>query len=430
MHRKGRNPLKVISSIITFILYSALILIIVVFVSGYALDSFYDKRTASPSDNDSVSLPSGEKVENGTSQSISPTYLSIASNQWETDLYNSTKTTMSNTIISNPDDYATWIQMPRSVIDANKAMDMNELVRVWQYAIYDDPKLSIYATGGDSSFIHSNGTSYALDTSATTQEGAQLIKEKADSAVNKANEIAEQAWSDSNGDTTAYIQNLYFWLSSNDLYYSKPTSIHYNDLYGAVLEGKTQCYGFSNAMKYMCDLHGIPNFIASGKIPSGTAHAWNVIWSGEKWLVCDCTNGTSKYHGYMEGMTLEQIQQNQRYSSMLFASCLMTQDEFLKDVTMDDDSYKVEKAYEQNLKQAQWPNQSSNSNGSGANSTDSMNGVTNSDNGNSSSGVIGNDKIKDIQEIISNVIDTIATPLKKSLHGMSTTMSFMNVPSQ
>ena len=421
LSRQRRNPLKVISDIINLVLYTGLILVIAVFVGGYALDSFYGS---------SSSLPSGEKIEqNGSTSQISPTYASICDEAWETDLYNSTKSTMETDTVSNPDDYSTWVQMPRSVIDAGKSMDMDELVRVWQYAIYDNPDLSIYATGGESSFLHSSGTSYAIDTPATKEEGTQEIQSKLDAAKSKAGEIADEAWDAAGGDTTEYIRRIYFWLVSNDTYDENPTSIHCNDLYGSIIEGRTQCYGFSNAIKYMCDMRNIPNFIASGRIPAGTAHAWNVIWSGEKWLVCDCTNGTAAYHESMEGMTLEQIQQNQRRSSELFAACLIDQGEFLKEVTMDEDSRGVEQKYESALKSRQWPDtvedadpESSNANGldtpignSGASST----GATNT----------GKDTI-DLWGIIEGFKDAVAAPIRQSLHGIGTAMSLMDTISR
>lgn len=423
----SRKPLKILSDILTFILYAGLILIISVFVGGYAIDSFYGTVSKSSS------LPSGEKIESDVSSTqVKPTYLSIVAQSWENDLYNSTKSTMMNNVISNPDDYSTWIQMPRSVIDSNKAMDMDDLVRVWQYAIYDNPELSIYATGGSSSLIHSSGTSYALDTPATTQEGSDEIKAKCTVALNKAREIGNELWQASGENTTAFIQRAFFWLSSNDTYDENPLSIHYNDLYGALMNGKTQCYGFSNALKYLCDMHGIPNFIASGHIPDGTAHAWNVIWSGEKWLVCDCTSGTATYHDSMEGMSFEQVQQNQHNSSALFTACLIDQDEFLENVTMDDDSLKVEKAYESALSNKQWPKNNANGSNEPAefedcNSNDTANtNNVNSDNSDSSDDNTDNGKI-DIKNAIKNVIDTLTAPIKKSVHGMNTAMSFMNM---
>lgn len=421
LSRQRRNPLKVISDIITLVLYTGLILVIAVFVGGYALDSFYGN---------SSSLPSGEKIEqNGSSSQISPTYASICDEQWETDLYNSTKSTMASDTISNPDDYATWVQMPRSVIDAGKSMDMDSLVRVWQYAIYDNPDLSIYATGGESSFIHSSGTSYAIDTPATNEEGAGEIQSKLDAAKSRADEIADEAWDAAGGDTTEYIRRIYFWLVSNDIYDENPTSIHCNDLYGSIVEGKTQCYGFSNAIKYMCDMRGIPNFIASGRIPAGTAHAWNVIWSGEKWLVCDCTNGTAAYHESMEGMTLDQIQQSQRRSSELFAACLMDQGEFLEEVAMDDDSRGVETKYESALKSRQWPDTSENAEIESSNANDPDASTGDSGTSATDSAGAGKDTI-DIWGIIEGLKDAVAAPIRQSLHGMGTAMSLMDTISQ
>lgn len=421
LSRKRRNPLKVISDIITLVLYTGLIIVIAVFVGGYALDSFYGS---------SSSLPSGEKIEqNGSTSQISPTYASICDEAWETDLYNSTKSTMDEDIVSNPDDYSTWVQMPRSVIDAGKSMDMDELVRVWQYAIYDNPDLSIYATGGESSFLHSSGTSYAIDTPATNKEGTQEIQSKLGAAKSKADEIADEAWDAAGGDTTEYIRRIYFWLVSNDTYDENPTSIHGNDLYGAIIEGRTQCYGFSNAIKYMCDMRNIPNFIASGRIPAGTAHAWNVIWSGEKWLVCDCTNGTAAYHESMEGMTLDQIQQNQRRSSELFAACLMDQGEFLKEVTMDEDSRGVESKYESALKSRQWPDtvEDAAPEASNANAPDTP--IGNSGASATDTATAGKDTI-DLRGIIEGFKDAVATPIRQSLHGMGTAMSLMDTISR
>ena len=176
-------------------------------------------------------------------------------------------------------------------------------------------------------------------------------------------------------------------------------------------------------------MKNIPNFIASGRIPVGTAHAWNVIWSGEKWLVCDCTNGTAAYHESMEGMTLEQIQQNQRRSSDLFAACLMDQGEFLKEVTMDEDSRGVENKYESALKSRQWPDTVEDAASESSNVNGSDTPVDNSGASSTDTATAGKDTI-DIWGIIEGLKDAVAAPIRQSLHGMGTAMSLMDTISR
>ena len=126
---------------------------------------------------------------------------------------------------------------------------------------------------------------------------------------------------------------------------------------------------------------------------------------------------------------MEQIQQNQHRSSELFAACLIDQGEFLKEVTMDEDSRGVEQKYESALKSRQWPDtvedadpESSNANGldtpignSGASST----GATNT----------GKDTI-DLWGIIEGLKDAVAAPIRQSLHGIGTAMSLMDTISR
>lgn len=65
---------------------------------------------------------------------------------------------------------------------------------------------------------------------------------------------------------------------------------HANDIYGALVEGESKCYGMSCAMKALLDREGIPSFVARGTVGEDNArHAVNYLWVDGGWHVIDMT---------------------------------------------------------------------------------------------------------------------------------------------
>ena len=62
----------------------------------------------------------------------------------------------------------------------------------------------------------------------------------------------------------------------------------YSDtVYGALVDGKALCEGYSKAFSYLCNLAGIENMIITGN--TNTAHMWNMVKTGGNWYHVDVT---------------------------------------------------------------------------------------------------------------------------------------------
>ena len=62
-----------------------------------------------------------------------------------------------------------------------------------------------------------------------------------------------------------------------------------HDAYGALVEGRAVCQGYSDAVKIICDYYGIPCVCISGTSDGG-GHMWNAIQMEDgKWYFVDLT---------------------------------------------------------------------------------------------------------------------------------------------
>lgn len=66
---------------------------------------------------------------------------------------------------------------------------------------------------------------------------------------------------------------------------------HDNDIYGALVEGESKCYGMSCALKAILDRRHIPSFVATGYLhgDESSRHAVTVLWVEGGWHVMDAT---------------------------------------------------------------------------------------------------------------------------------------------
>lgn len=66
---------------------------------------------------------------------------------------------------------------------------------------------------------------------------------------------------------------------------------HANDMYGALVEGESKCYGLATAAKAVLDKRGIPAFVATGEFhhDPDTRHAIAMAWLDNQWHVLDAT---------------------------------------------------------------------------------------------------------------------------------------------
>lgn len=132
-----------------------------------------------------------------------------------------------------------------------------------------------------------------------------LVKKQIDVLVNYANENYY----------TQYDKAYYFaqWLAENNEYQfeSSEDDLIENNMYGALVKGKSQCSGFAQSFAILCQRVGIPAYSVTGNTkvesrPEGYSgeHQRNVIKLNNRWTYVDVTgmvaNGRQYYFHYFD----------------------------------------------------------------------------------------------------------------------------------
>jgi hypothetical protein len=89
-----------------------------------------------------------------------------------------------------------------------------------------------------------------------------------------------------------FIKSVHDYLADTVYYPDLNTSDYVksaHDAYGALVEGRAVCQGYSDAVKLICDYYHIPCVCISGK-SDGYGHMWNAIQMDDgKWYLMDLT---------------------------------------------------------------------------------------------------------------------------------------------
>lgn len=65
--------------------------------------------------------------------------------------------------------------------------------------------------------------------------------------------------------------------------------------YGALLNGKCVCAGYSAAFKLLADEAGLDSIVVTGMMEGTLAHAWNKVKVEDNWEIVDVTNNDNEY---------------------------------------------------------------------------------------------------------------------------------------
>ncbi len=151
----------------------------------------------------------------------------------------------------------------------------------------DNPQIfwlpNSYITSPDGSLLafsyHENG--YNINYSVL-KDDVILAKQRLDEVVNQLTNDAKKL-------DSRFKKELYFhdWLCQNVKYGSDGTDNSYN-VYGALVNGKAVCEGYSRAMQLLCDNVGIPCTVVYG-YSNGVGHMWNIVDPGDGWYHLDVT---------------------------------------------------------------------------------------------------------------------------------------------
>ena len=204
------------------------------------------------------------------------------------------------------------------------------LMRLVRHVYGDEPALSVY-TDGQCVTIHATVSKYRLD--GELPSTAEDNKREYEDVTKRVDELSNEVRSVAGDDPWAYARTAYSTVCSLSTYSDGDRDTrHYNDIYGALIEGETQCYGISGALKALLDKGGIPSFIASGSLGDSpdNRHAWVMAWiddaAGGEWLAMDGTCSQGQNPPDESGI-----------SSPYWAGCLVPVDEYMRrfGTTMD-----------------------------------------------------------------------------------------------
>lgn len=163
-------------------------------------------------------------------------------------------------------------------------LDMDML----NYACFDNPMYSMYKTGlGDGIGITLNETTgnIRIKSEAISQgDDFDVMYAQVDRI---AQDIADTAWEQADGSTAEYVKSVMEQITNSVFYAHDTSNTHCNDIYGALVNKSARCFGYASAVKYVLDLQGIPNFIATGS--TSERHAWNMVKIDGTWLLVDAT---------------------------------------------------------------------------------------------------------------------------------------------
>lgn len=220
------------------------------------------------------------------------------------------------------------------------SMDPTEISSWTEYATLDNPIFSLYRTG-ETLFVYTNASSrrFAICREDFVQDSPEIVAQKYQECRDEAKKIFQEAKKVSGEDIESYIRYIYMYLSENTTYSDGiDDTRNSNDIYGSLIEKESKCYGSSCAMKYLLDLFGVDNFVATGEVKDRGGHAWNCIFYDGEWKVCDVTTG-------------QYIVEGGYPRSDLMSTCLIEQKKYLdkNNVVISDESYQIEENFEKEI---------------------------------------------------------------------------------
>ena len=228
-----------------------------------------------------------------------------------------------------------WPALPY-MIGTGHTSDCDELIKVVDGIYSDYPELSVYTNGQCIQAVAAVAR-YALPESS--ESNADENRAELSEVTQRLDEIADKCGTVAKDSDFIYVFEAYKQVAENCVYANGDSEgPHENDIYGAIIDGRSRCYGGAAALKALLDRRGIPSFMASGVIHGDPSlrHAWNIIWYDDKWYACDVTSAM--------GCDSEK-------DSSFYGSCMMELADYTEshDVIIDEGDKELMKAYEESL---------------------------------------------------------------------------------
>lgn len=242
--------------------------------------------------------------------------------------------------------------LPVPVMGENAEESRRHVMRLVNEVYGDEPELSVY-TDGECCHVSGALARYVFDESSQgTPEQSMREYDEARSRLDAvARELAEEtdsserrAMRNTLGADGLYATLAYRWVGTHTTYSDGiDDSLHTNDVYGAMMEGETRCYGAACALKAFLDRGGIPAFVATGDIPGTDRHAWVVARIDGRWVALDGTVAQRLTDEERDDITAAIARMGN------WSACMVSLDEYLSgwNIQMDAECEELIREYEQ-----------------------------------------------------------------------------------
>lgn len=231
------------------------------------------------------------------------------------------------------------------------------LARMTNWVYSDEPELSVYTNGQNLSTCSAFSAYRLVDAEGdTNEENCKEYEEvlaaadalhaeiESDMAVNYPNSGTLGCDSDE-----MYVLLLYKKLGTRTTYSDDVDDTkHANDIYGALIEDESKCYGVACATKALLNRRGIPSFLASGSADGNEncRHAWVTMWLDGQWKIVDVTSAQGQ-----EPPEIVDLASATSGSDDYWEGCMKSFDEFVESWNMDvdEDDLRLMRAYEKSI---------------------------------------------------------------------------------
>ncbi len=196
-------------------------------------------------------------------------------------------------VVANPGKLSITINFPNGIFDYNKNWTQEYFTGVMNALCTDRPDIFYYAgygIGGGSLYSNGNYVSQITYTCGVYDGSIYTSSNLAGYYNTLMAEVPNVPVDTSN--RYNFIKSLHDYLADTVYYPDLSTSDYVmsaHDAYGALIEGRAVCQGYSDAVKLVCDYYNIPCVCISGTA-NGGGHMWNAIQMEDgKWYLMDLT---------------------------------------------------------------------------------------------------------------------------------------------
>lgn len=179
----------------------------------------------------------------------------------------------------------------------NLSEDFRQIKRSFVAYLYDNPEASMYMSQDllikcfDSEILGNEYFDYTVfpNFQSTIEDYEKNLKEV---------ECTVRAFVDTlSGTEIEKLTKISNWLTKKGIYDSTLVLSNNNNIYGAIIEKKAVCSGYSFAFKYVADMAGLNVLYVTGNViyqKSYFYHAWNLVYLNDQCFLIDITSNLGR----------------------------------------------------------------------------------------------------------------------------------------